>query len=101
MEHIDDIEEYIVRLQLMGSFPIMIQKVNSNKIIKVVEVLNDIKYNATIYDVMIEYRAKKGDYLIISDLTNIVPLKQNDFNTNYKKFTIKRKIETWEDKQVC
>lgn len=91
---IEDIEQYIIRLQLYGIFPFLAQnKQDTGHLTEFIEVYDDITYTNNIgLNIEVEYKAKKGDLLNISNIHNIFPVKQIDFINNYRKVKIDHNV---------
>ena len=81
-----DINRYVIRLNLMGSHPMRVQPKFDNSILEFIQTLDDIEFVVPIgFDTEINYKVKKGDYLNITNPSNISPVKLSDFEKCYIK----------------
>ena len=94
MLEVEDIQKYVIKLSLMGTKSFYAKKKNDvyGQNIELIEIPDDIKFKGHVsQDLDIDYTAKQGDFLNITNRFYISPLKKSDFEKFYNKVTIQRK----------
>ena len=90
MKKVKDIQQYVIYLTLLGEKSFFAYKINTNGgLYEFITAIEDIIYktNGNIYCV------SKNDYLDISNLSNITPIKKRDFEALYKKSSLQRHMQ--------
>lgn len=86
---IEDMNSYILRLNLCGIFPF--QAMNDRAEIKrFICVPEDIKFYIQVgFNQKFECSLSASDYLDVTDMNQIYPVSNYDFNSNYKRMSSK------------
>ena len=89
---VDDIQAYLIHIGLMGQYPFYAQRRDGTSVglVEFVKIDEDIQYTSLCDNIVIPFTVKKGDYLNISNKTNILPIKAVDFDREYVRSEVQK-----------